>query len=164
MIELEPENHRKWAFSKKPPCWYEPVSINPVNGLLQVKENRFWDRCGIADLGQCYPINCVFWPSDLLGCGSSSSSSSISSSISSSSSSSSTCSSRLLIMMSLLIMTTSRYWWNWIAFFHLVLNNMIDLYAYACRFDPTAKQSNVHLIYSCRFNLRIIQCTFNLLM
>jgi hypothetical protein len=47
--------------------WYEPVRINEVNELLQVQENKYWDRCGIVDLGQCYSLNCVFWPSDPLG-------------------------------------------------------------------------------------------------
>jgi hypothetical protein len=46
--------------------WFEPVQIHPVNGLLQVQENKHWDRCGIVDIGQCHALNCVFWPSDPL--------------------------------------------------------------------------------------------------
>jgi hypothetical protein len=46
--------------------WFEPVQIHAVNGLLQVQENRHWDRCGIVDIGQCHALNCVFWPSDPL--------------------------------------------------------------------------------------------------
>jgi hypothetical protein len=46
--------------------WFEPVRIHPVNGLLQVQENKHWDRCGIVDIGQCHSVSCVFWPSDPL--------------------------------------------------------------------------------------------------
>jgi hypothetical protein len=46
--------------------WFKPVQVHPVNGLLQVEENKHWDRCGIVDIGQCHALNCVFWPSDPL--------------------------------------------------------------------------------------------------
>lgn len=53
----------KWSVFIKAD-WYEPVGLNPVNGLLQVKQNDFWDRCGIVNITQCHATNCVFWPSN----------------------------------------------------------------------------------------------------
>ena len=53
----------KWSVFIKAD-WYEPVGVSPVNGLLQVQQNDFWDRCGIVNITSCHAINCVFWPSD----------------------------------------------------------------------------------------------------
>jgi hypothetical protein len=55
----------KWSVFIKAD-WYEPVGVNQVNGLLQVRQNPNWDRCGIANMLQCHASNCCFWPSDPL--------------------------------------------------------------------------------------------------
>lgn len=55
----------KWSVFIKA-NWYEPVGVNDVNGLLQVRENPNWNRCGIVNISQCHTTNCVFWPTDPL--------------------------------------------------------------------------------------------------
>jgi len=58
----EEDADHKWSVFIKAD-WHEPVGVNNVNGLLQVRHNPNWNRCGIVNIAQCHATNCVFWPS-----------------------------------------------------------------------------------------------------